>query len=214
MADRAVLLPTDPELVSLLRGMELDREALIEVVRFADRERALCTSNDVRGFDLITVNDKAARGLREVFCGKTWIKDETDNQAGIRNPRLGLRVIACNFDGNAGNPLVDPTNRVAKGAASRTKTRCNATGWLPGLPDIPPQSDSAIKTWVLGIFAQENAPLRAELSLPIHFREGRYARFSRRLVLLSGSEGPELVGREIGPDRGPVEIVDIAIKRK
>src|ERR1700692_3098416 len=100
MADRAVLLPTDPELVSLLRGMELDREALIEIARFADRERALCTSNDVRGFALIIVNDKAARGLREIFCGKSWIKDETDNQAGIRNPRLGLRVIACNFDGN------------------------------------------------------------------------------------------------------------------
>jgi hypothetical protein len=105
MADRAVLLPSDPELVQLLRSMELDREALIEVVRFADRERTLCTSNDLRGFDLITVNDKAARGLREVFCGKSWIKDETDNQAGIRNPRLGLRVIACNLDGNAGNPV-------------------------------------------------------------------------------------------------------------
>jgi hypothetical protein len=54
MADRAVLLPSDPELVQLLRSMELDREALIEVVRFADRERTLCTSNDLRGFDLIT----------------------------------------------------------------------------------------------------------------------------------------------------------------
>jgi hypothetical protein len=194
--------------------MELDREALIEVVRFADRERALCTSNDVRGFDLITVNDKAARGLREVFCGKSWIKDETDNQAGICHPRLGLRVIACNFDGNAGNPLVDPANRVAKGAASRAKTRCNATGWLPGVPDIPPQWDSDIKTWVLGIFSEENEPLRAELSLPVHFHGSRYTRFSTLIILLSGSEGPEPVGREIGPDRGPVETVDIAIKRK
>src|SRR4051794_26744465 len=97
MSDRAIILPTDPELVALLRGMELDRERLIEVARYADRERALCTSYDVRGFDLITVNDKAARGLREEFCGKNWLKDETDNQAGICNPRLGLRVIACNF---------------------------------------------------------------------------------------------------------------------
>jgi hypothetical protein len=101
-----------------------------------------------------------------------------------------------------------------KGEASRAKTRCNATGWLPGLPDIPPQGDADIKTWVLGIFSQENEPLRAELSLPVNFRGGRYTRFRPRLILLFGSEGYEPVGREIGPDRGPVEIVDIAIKRK
>lgn len=72
MPDRAVILPTDPEAIRLLRRMELERDALIEVVRHADRERALCTSNDVRGFDLIITNDKAARGLREIFCGANW----------------------------------------------------------------------------------------------------------------------------------------------
>jgi hypothetical protein len=215
MADRAVLLAAEPEAIELLRSMELEREALIEVVRFADRERSLCTGNDVRGFDLITVNGKAARGLREIFCGKNWIKDETDNQAAIRNPRLGLRVIVCNFDENTGNELIDPTNRVAKGEASRSKTRCNSTGWLPGLPDIPAQEGAAIKTWVLGIYSQEAEPLRAEISLPAYFVGGRYTRFSTRIILLTGLEGaPEPVRQEINPDRGPVEIVDIAVKRK
>jgi hypothetical protein len=83
----------DPEAIPLLRSMELDREALIEVVRTADQERSFCTSNDVQGFDLITVNAKAARALRDIFCGERWQKDETENQPGIRNPHLGLRVI-------------------------------------------------------------------------------------------------------------------------
>jgi hypothetical protein len=214
MPDRAILLPADPEAIQLLRSMELDRDALIEVARFADRERTFCTSSDVRGSDLITVNDKAARGLRETFCGKRWVKDEKDNQAGIRNPRLGLRVIACNFDENAGNPLIDPTNRVPKGTASRAKTHCNATGWLPGLPDIPPQEQADVRTWVLGIYSQEDEPLRAELSLPMRFGGGRYTRFSTRVILLTGLEEPDPVGRQSNPDRGPVEIVDIAIKRK
>jgi hypothetical protein len=213
MAGRAVLFAADPEAIELLQGMELDRKGLIEVVRFADRERALCTSNDVRGFDLITVNDKAARGLREIFCGKNWVKDETDNQAGIRNPRLGIRVIACNFDDNTGNELVDPTNRVAKGAASRTKARCNATGWLPGLPEIVP-ADVAVKTWVLGIYSQENEPLRAELSLPIPFSGDRYTLFSKRIILLSGIDETGPVRQENFERPRPVEVVDIAIRRK
>src|SRR5580704_6549183 len=155
MADR-IFDPADPEIVPLLRSMELDRDRLIEVVRTADRERTFVTSNDIRGFDLIIVNAKAARGLRDIFCGKRWIKDETDNQPGIVNPYLGLRVIPCNFDENAGNPLKDPTNRSPKGEASRSKTRCNATGWLPGLPDIPAQEGEKYLTWILGIFSKEN----------------------------------------------------------
>jgi hypothetical protein len=211
-----ILLATDPEAVPILRNMELEREALIEVVRTADRERSFCTGNDIRGFDLITVHAKAARALRDIFCGERWIKDEIDNQAGIRNPSLGLRVIPCNFDENAGNHIVEPTNKVIKGEASRTKTRCNATGWLPGLPDIPPQEGEEVVTWVLGIFSQQNEPLRAELSLPVSFIGGRYIRFNPRIVLLTGSEDEtDQAGKRPRPDReGPVEIVDIAVKRR
>src|SRR5208282_5838087 len=136
MSDR-IVLADEHEIIPQLELMELDKKTLIEIIRIADSERALCTSNDVRGFDLITMNDKVARGLRDSFCGSRWEKDETDNQAGIRNPHLKLRVIACNFDRYAGNPLVDPTNLVPKGSASNKKARCNATAWLPGLPEIP-----------------------------------------------------------------------------
>jgi hypothetical protein len=94
MAEKAVLLD-DFEVVPMLQQMELDRDFLIAVVRFADSQRTLCTANDVRGFDLITVYDKAARGLRETFCGPRWEKDETDNQAGIKNPHLKIRIIPC-----------------------------------------------------------------------------------------------------------------------
>jgi hypothetical protein len=68
MAERAVLYGDG--VVPLLRGMDLDRDKLIEVVRYADSERALITGNDIRGFDLITTNAKAVRALRETFCGE------------------------------------------------------------------------------------------------------------------------------------------------
>jgi hypothetical protein len=184
-------------------------------VRFAESERALCTTNDARGFELMTVYDKAARRLREIFCGKDWERDDSDNQAGIRNAALKLRVIPCNFDEDAGNPLVEPTNRVAKGEGSRAKSRCNGTGWLPGLEDIPAQAGRDYVTWILGIYAQDGKSLKAELSLPIDFAGNHFTRFGSRIILLDGTEEIGGSSQSSRPDRpGPTEEIDIAIPRK
>jgi hypothetical protein len=211
-----ILLATAPEAVPLIRAMDLERETLVEVVRIADRERSFCTGNDVSGFDLITAHAKTARALRDIFCGDRWVKDEKDNQPGILNLHLGIRVIPCNFDKNAGSFTREPTNRHRKGEASRTKTRCNGTGWLPGLPDVPVQEGAEIVTWLLGIYSVDGQPLKAELSLPVGFDGAYYTRLDQRIILLTGEEGPdEIVGMRRPPDReGPIEVVDIAIKRK
>lgn len=209
-----ILLATDPEAVPLIRAMELERELLIEVVRVADEARSFCTSNDIAGFDLITVHAKAARALRDTFCKDRWIKDEKDNQSGILNPYLAIRVIPCNFDKNAGSFTREPTNRHRKGEASRTKTRCNGTGWLPGLPDIPAQEGGDTVTWLLGIYSVNGQPLKAELALPVGFDGAFYTRLSQRIILLTGEEA-DPVGIRREPDReGPVGIEDIAIKRR
>jgi hypothetical protein len=210
-----IILATDPEAVPLIRAMELAHEPLVEVVRIADHERTFCTSNDIAGFDLITVHAKAARALRDILCNDRWIKDEKDNQPGILNSHLKIRVIPCNFDQNAGSFTREPTNRHGKGEASRSKTRCNGTGWIPGLPDIPAQEGMDIVTWLLGIYSEHNQPLKAELSLPVGFDGAYYTRLSQRIILLTGEEGPELIGIRRGPDsEGPVEVEDIAIKRR
>jgi hypothetical protein len=213
MADRAVLID-DHEVVPLLESMQLDKATLIEVVRYAAAERALCTSNDLRGFDLITMNAKIVRGLRDKFGGKNWVSDEVDNQEGIRNEALKLRIIACNFDHHAGSQTADPTNLVAKGSASDKKALCNATAFFPGF-EIPSQDGEEIVTWVLGTHVGADGVVRAELSLPLSFVNKQYARFEKRVILLTGNEpeGREPIRR--APDReGPVEIVDIAIRRK
>ncbi|WP_394998741.1 hypothetical protein [Sphingomonas sp.] len=212
MPERAViadLIEVDP----VLRTMELDRETLLAVIAYADAERALCTSNDVKGFNLITMHDKAARGLREKFAGSRWEKDETDNQAGIRHPILKLRVIPCNFDDNAGNPdkQVTPRPRHLKGGASRKKIRCNQTGWLPGL-DLPPVRDE-YETWVLGIFADDETR-SAELSLPLSFIGGQFSDFQTRIILDTGAHDNGAAARKSPEGEAPTEIVNIPIKRK
>jgi hypothetical protein len=213
-SDRAVFFE-DHEVVPILQQMELDRDLLIDVVRYADSQRALCTSNDVRGFDLITVYDKAARGLREMFGGERWERDEAGNQAGIRNPHLKIRVIPCNFDEHAGDPDVLPTNRVPKGEASRSKTTLNRTGWIPGLPIPEPSlSPDDYTTWVLGIYAEGDMPVGAELSRPLNFFNGQYSMFLPRIILMWGPGGPGAGVRKRPDDTGPIEEVDIAINRR
>jgi len=194
--------------------MELDRDTLLAIVAYADAERALCTSNDVKGFDLITMHDKAARGLREKFAGSRWEKCENDNQAGIRNPHLKLRVIPCNFDDNAGNPDkdVNPRARHPKGSASKKKVRCNQTGWLPGL-EMPEPVTGEYETWLLGMYADDGGR-SAELSLPLSFQGGNFNEFVTRIILESGQHDPSEVGRKSPEGDAPTEIVDIEIKRK
>lgn len=208
-----ILVVEDAERATELEALELDYDKLVEVVRYADSERALCTSNDQKGFNLATVNSKAARGLREQFCGDEWVHDETDNQPGILNHSLSLRIIPCNFDENAGNLLRIPTNRTVKGSASREKVRCNGTGWLPGLVAPHVEENEELTTLVLGIFSEDEKPLRAELSFPTKFEKRRYTAFKKRIVLLTGAEDvPERSG---GSDRGdPTETIDIEVTRK
>ncbi|MEH0197122.1 hypothetical protein V7S57_16735 [Caulobacter sp. CCNWLY153] len=208
-----MLLAHHTEAISVLASLELDAEKLIEVVRYADSERALCTSADPRGFDLITMNARAARGLREAFGGERWHFDEKDNQAGIRNPHNKVRVIHCNFDRNCCDSTNSPTNLAEKGAASRMKVASNQA-WIPGLPVPDHQEDSEYTTWVLGThYDKDGDTLFAELSRPVTFTAGRYTRFEQRIVLLDG-RGTSLAPNDRREREGPTEIVDIVIARK
>ena len=210
----AILAQAD-QFVPVLKELELDYDKLLEAVRSADRERALCNANDPKGFDLVLMNAKVARGLREQFCGPRWERDETDNQPGIRNPFLKKRVIPCNFTQHAGQEVgPDPTNMAEKGSASKKKVRCNQTPWLPGLLDPTANEaddESGYTTYVLGSYWDADLGLRAELSRPKAFSSGRYTKFETRIILLNGSEN---LGDISKSDRDPTEIIDIAIKRK
>ena len=108
---------------------------------------------------------------------------------------------------------MEPTNRVIKGEASKSKVNVNRTGWLPGLP-VPELEPTTIKTWVFGIYTEDGKPLGAELSLPLSCNGGKYSQFAPRIILISGSEKEKITSRSKPNDNGPVEVVDIAIKRR
>ena len=200
------------EIAPFLATLDLDYDGLVDVVRYADSERALCTSNDPPGFELVVMNARAARGLRERFCGERWKSDGTDNQAGVCNPYRNIRVIHCNFDKHAGDVHAMPANLTEKGTASRTKTRCNRTSWLPGLP-MPEGEIGRYTTYVLGTYFDQKEGLRAELSRPVGFSSGQYIGFKPRVILLTGSEGSS-IGGERRDREPPTGVIDIDIRRR
>ena len=215
MAEVVVWKPLDVR--NELEALGLDLDALIDCVRYAERERSFVTANDAIGFQSMVVYDKAGRALREQFVGSEWVKDDSNNQCAIKNPALKVRVVPCNFDRGAGDRLATPTNKSPKGEVSRKKSACNLTAWLPGFPQAedPMLSDDGCQTWLLGIFTDDIETTTAELSLPIAFDGSHFTGFGKRIMLITREDGED-GGRAKGVDDGgdAVEIVDIQVRRK
>jgi len=203
-------LSIEKELVKL----SLDHENLITVIRYAESEKALCTENDPVGFGSFTAYARAGRKLREIYVPKGWEKDDSHNQCAIRHPEKNIRIVPCNFNESAGDISVDPTNKSPKGEVSRKKSISNYTLLLPGIPEIEPRENEAGDiTWVLGFFMEDDFSITAELSLPIDFANGFYTKFSKRIILLNGSEGyaDKVVSHST---EDTFKEIDINIKRK
>jgi hypothetical protein len=198
-----------------LIALGLDFDGLVDCVRYAERERSFVTVNDAIGWASLVVYDKAGRALREKYEGPEWTKDDSSNQCAIKNASKKIRVVPCNFDENAGNPLVRPTNKSPKGEVSRKKSICNMTAWIPGLPDTAMGSDDGFQTWLLGMFMEDEEQTTAELSLPIAFDGYYFTDFGKRIMLImrDGSGG---IARKSGDGSGndAVEIVDIPVRHK
>jgi hypothetical protein len=201
-----------------LQGLGLDRDAIIDCVRYAERERSFVTTNDAIGFQSTVVYVKAGRALRETFLGPDWAKDDSNNQCAIKSDKLKIRVVPCNFNRGAGDKFsTTVSNKSPKGEISRRKSACNLTAWLPGfeVEASAPLNNDGFQTWVLGIFTDDVEPTTAELSLPIVFEGAHFTKFGKRIMLITPEDsehGPRLKGRDDGNDA--VEIVDIPILRK
>lgn len=206
MADPAVVL--SEAVPAVLAEMDLDIEGLRDAVRYADAERALVSKNDTPGLDQALMYHKLGRGMRERFCGAYWEIDNSDNHTAIKHRSKPLRIVPCNFDENTGNLLVQPTNRTDKGSVMRHRTVCNATGSLFGSEDLPIKTREGRETWILGAYAFADVAPRAELCLPVGFKDKHITSLQKRVVILNGSEE---LGRVMSSE-DPVEVVDILIR--
>ena len=196
-----------------LQELGLTQDALVQVVRIAESERALCTSNDPIGFASYVVYARAGRELRNIFVPQGWEKDDSNNQCAIRNPKTKVRIVPCNFNEAAGDRLITPTNKSPKGEVSRKKSMCNRTSWIPGIIDeTQPIGDDGYQTWVLGVHIDDERTTSAELSLPVDFDGKYFTQFASRIILLDGTDDGEIISKTSDVDE--FEVIDIEIKRK
>jgi hypothetical protein len=64
------------------------------------------------------------------------------------------------------------------------------------------------------MWAEDGAPLGAELSRPLGFSDKQFSQLAPRLILMWGPDGGGSAIRKRPDETGPVEEVDIAIRRK
>lgn len=208
-----------PEVEDQLSQMRLDRAGMLGVIAYAKNEWALCTGYDPVGFASTMAYAKAGRRLREIYVPKKtgWIAANWNNQCGISNPDLKIRIVPCNFDQHAGNRLVLSTNKSPKGEVTRKKTLCNRTAFFPGIFDDEPKPNDELndgfQNWVLGLFFDESKPNGAELSLPVGITGNHFTRFATRIILVDSSDERDTPEKR-NESGDAVEIVDISITKK
>jgi len=211
------LLLADDEIVKQeLLALGLSLEKLRTVVKAADLQRALCSPNHPRGFDLITMNAEVARFLRDAFCGEDWQKYEKENQPGIISSSRKMVIVPCNFDRYCADPHSSPTNLKLKGRISEKNAVCNSTPWLfdPELYDDQLPEDEYAR-WVLGsYYCNDTERLFAELSLPSGFGCGQYTTFKHRIPVLLAAESSDSVNLNQDLAKDSTEEIDISVSRK
>lgn len=201
-----------------LRVWGLDRETLKEAVFFAQSFYNECTDNDPLGFDKSIAYARAARRLRDLYGPDGWLRDNSNNQAAIRNESRRLRLYPCNFCSYTAHPFHQPVNLTDKGSAARGDTYVNAQLPLPlfHLPHVLPGAEVAPKnkytTLLLGMNFEEEAA-KAEVSVPVNFYKGKFKSLVVRVPLLDGTEpSPRPAAK---PDQDDFfGVVDIPVARK
>ena len=186
-----------------LASMGLSFALLREAVEYGAREHATCTENDPPGAANTMVYFRATRRLRETLSPYGWERCNQDNQASVVNRDLGLRIVVTTFDAALGDPDKDPKNRNEKRSAAEKRTRCNKTGWLPGLP-VPMTESTAssadLQTWILAVHVGDEET-KAELLLPLNCVGGIYCEYAARIYLTG--RAAEQFGEEAEPASGP-----------
>lgn len=138
----------------------------------------------------------STRSLRDELVPLGWHFDNPRNLARTISPRHDTAIVVTTGDEGVGDPTRDPGTRHAKGSATEWAiiggqlTFGGPSQDQPGLPfeELVP---GPMQTWFL-LFAVVGDHLRAELSLPRSYGDGRMLSWRERIML------PQL--RRLPPD--------------
>jgi hypothetical protein len=186
----AIIYSEYPVVLPLLNRMRLERQTLIDIGIKVGGERANvadCEPPQVAGFETWRWG---TRFLREDEALKVleWEACEQDQVSGIRNPKLGIKLVVCATNINTGNPhpSKQPKNIKDRGPASRRlihqNTRQIPFGFMP--PDDPKD-----ELWYYCLHLSQQH-IGIEISRPTDEYEGYITDFSHRIIIAKPGDIP------------------------
>ena len=185
-----VIYAEDPVVLPLLSRMRLPRQVLIDIGIKVGGERANvaeCEPPQVAGFETWRWGTRFFREHEELK-ESGWEACERDLVSGVRNAKLGIKLVVCATNINTGNPDPNkqPKNVRDRGPASRRlihqNTRQIPFGFVP--PDDPKD-----ELWYYCLYLSTQH-IGIEISRPTDEYEGYITDFSDRIIIAKPGDIP------------------------
>jgi hypothetical protein len=186
----ATVYATDPVVLPLLARMRLPRPTMIDIGIKVGGERANVAEYEpppVAGFETWRWGTRFFREdqtLKEL----EWEVCEGDQVSGIRNAKLGIKLVVCATNVNTGNsdPNMQPKNLSDRGPASCRLIHRN-TGQMK-LGFMPPD-DPKDELWYYCLYLSASH-IGIEISRPNDEFNGQITSFSDRIIIAKPGEIP------------------------
>ena len=200
----ATVYATDPVVVPLLTRMRLPRRNMIDIAIRVGGERANVREYEpkpVAGFETWRWGTRFFRE-EEALKDLEWEICEGDQVSGIRNAKVGIKLVVCATNVNTGDPdpYKQPKNLSDRGPASCRLIHRN-TGQMK-LGFMPPD-DPTDELWYYCLHLSEQH-IGIEISRPTDEFNGQITDFSDRIIIAKPGEIPG-----IRKFRVPEEFADV-----
>jgi hypothetical protein len=173
--------------VPLLAQMLLPRWVLLEMASKIGGERANVAAHEpppVAGFETWRWGTRFFRE-DETLRGFDWQLCDDDQVSGVRNEKIGIKLVVCSTDANTGNPLKAPKNVTEKGPASCRLIGRNTGQMKLGFIKDEPKYD----LWYYCLHLSEQC-ISIEVSRPNSEFSGLITNFSDRIIVAKPGEIP------------------------
>lgn len=204
-----MVLVEDFEVIPQLTEWGLPKDILLDILDQAAGERARVNANDPSATGGNEMRRWLTRYLREnkALRALGWVGCAHNQLEGIRNDKLGRKLVVLNTDARAGMPSKEPISVSDKGAAAAKVIQGNEDrrqGSLFGEPEVAADPIANYDFLYYCVHASETS-LSAEVSRPSGLAAGFVAHYSKRVVLCQPGDKPGLRR----PDPVPEDFADV-----
>jgi hypothetical protein len=188
------------------------RDQWIDIVKAAVAARARCTDDGPKSAPGYYAYAAGTTRLRQMFRREGWERGDEDGIETIVNHDLKKKVAVMNTDTGTADRNRTPVNRTLKGSATTRVVDLNNQGELFKKHEMGPYKEPPYSLWYLCIH-DDKGKVRAEVSMPIEFRDGYIAKFSERIFILQDDDWEKII-LEQPAEGGPTQDYEINVRRK